>query len=79
MTGLIFGRTQAELEQKLAGWATVEQTRGALRARGMVVGVGEEVAEQLAKLAEAGLQRVMLQWLDLDDIAGLEALARVVL
>jgi F420-dependent oxidoreductase-like protein len=79
MTGLVFGRAQAEVEQKLAGWTTVEQTRDALRVRGMVVGVGEEVAEQLAKLAEVGVQRMMLQWLDLDDIAGLEALARAVL
>jgi hypothetical protein len=45
----------------------------------MVVGVGEEVAAQVGKLAEAGVQRVMLQWLDLDDIAGLEALAQAVL
>jgi F420-dependent oxidoreductase-like protein len=75
MTGLIFGRTQAEVEQKLAGRATIEQAR----ARGMVVGVGEEVAEQLGTLAAAGVQRVMLQWLDLDDIAGLEALAQAVL
>jgi F420-dependent oxidoreductase-like protein len=79
MTGLIFGRTQAEVEQKLAGRATAEQARGALRARGMVVGVGEEVAVQVNQLAAAGVQRVMLQWLDLDDIAGLEALARAVL
>jgi F420-dependent oxidoreductase-like protein len=75
MTGLVFGRTQAEVEQKLAGRATIEQAR----ARGMVVGVGEEVAAQVGKLAEAGVQRVMLQWLDLDDIAGLEALAQAVL
>ncbi len=32
--------------------------------------------KQLGRLAEAGVQRVMLQWLDLD---GLEALARGVL
>jgi alkanesulfonate monooxygenase SsuD/methylene tetrahydromethanopterin reductase-like flavin-dependent oxidoreductase (luciferase family) len=75
MTGLIFGRTQAEVEQKLAGRATVEQAR----ARGMVVGVAEEVAAHLGKLAGAGVQRVILQWLGLDDIAGLEALARAVL
>ena len=36
---------------------------------------GEQIAEQLQVLEEAGLQRAMLQWLDLDDIAGLEALA----
>ena len=30
-------------------------------------------------LEQAGVQRVMLQWLDLDDMAGLETLARDVL
>ncbi len=35
--------------------------------------------KQLGRLAEAGVQRVMLQWLDLDDLDGLEALARGVL
>jgi len=33
----------------------------------------------LGRLAEAGVQRIMLQWLDLDDLDGLEALARGVL
>ena len=35
--------------------------------------------KQLGRLAEAGVQRIMLQWLDLDDLDGLEALARGVL
>lgn len=72
MTGLRFGRTKKELEEKLSARG---QTAGELRQRGLVVGVGEEVKEQLTELEEAGLQRVMLQWLDLDDLDGLETLA----
>ena len=34
--------------------------------------------EQLHELAEVGVQRVMLQWLDLDDLDGLEAMATAV-
>jgi hypothetical protein len=37
------------------------------------------VSEQLAGLAETGIDRVMLQWLDLDNLDGLEALAKAVL
>jgi hypothetical protein len=37
------------------------------------------VKEQLAELEKVGIQRVMLQWLDLDDLKGLEALAKTVL
>jgi F420-dependent oxidoreductase-like protein len=76
MTGLRFGRTKKELEEKLtARKQTVEE----LQKRGIIVGVGEEVKGQLVALEKAGLQRVMLQWLDLDDLDGLSALAETVL
>jgi len=76
MTGLIFGRSDAELQQKLqqAGHSAEE-----LRGRGLVVGAGAAVAEQVGKIAAAGAQRVMLQWMDLDDLDGLAALAKAVL
>jgi F420-dependent oxidoreductase-like protein len=76
MTGLRFGRTKNELDEKLAAR---KQTAEELRKRGVVVGVGEEVKEQLKELEKVGLQRVMLQWLDLDDLDGLAALAMAVL
>jgi tRNA(Glu) U13 pseudouridine synthase TruD len=38
-----------------------------------------QVAEQLARLSETNIDRVMLQWLDLDDIDGLESLAKAIL
>jgi F420-dependent oxidoreductase-like protein len=76
MTGLCFGRTAKELQDKLA---RENHTQEELRGRGFVVGTGEEVKEQLAGLEQAGLQRVMLQWLDLDDLRGLRALAKAIL
>lgn len=76
MTGLRFGRTKDALEEQLRrGSHPAEE----LRRRGLVVGVGEETREQLAELESAGLQRVMLQWLDLDDLDGLAALAKAIL
>jgi len=76
MTGCVFGKDDAALKGKIAARGrTLEQ----LRERGIVVGTANEIVEQLGKLSEAGVQRVMLQWLDLDDIDGLEALAREVL
>jgi alkanesulfonate monooxygenase SsuD/methylene tetrahydromethanopterin reductase-like flavin-dependent oxidoreductase (luciferase family) len=76
MTGLRFGRTKEELDKQLS---VRSQTTEELRKRGLVVGVREEVREQLVELEKAGLQRVMLQWLDLDDLDGLSALAKAVL
>lgn len=74
MTGVIFGKDEADLQSKLNGRSAAE-----LRERGMVVGTGPEIVEQLGKLTEIGLQRVMLQWLDLDDLDGVEGLAKSVL
>lgn len=76
MTGLIFGKNQAILDAKLAQ-RTLSATE--LQERGMVVGTGNEIVDQLETLAAAGVQRVMLQWLDLDDLQGLERLATAVL
>ena len=74
MTGIVFGRTQAEVEAKLRARGV---EREALRARGILVGTAAEIRDQLEALAMAGVQGVMLQWLDLDDIEGLEALAKI--
>lgn len=74
MTRVIFGRTDAEVSRKLGG-----EPREQLRARGLIVGTPPEIVEQLGSLAEAGVQRVMLQWLEVDNIDGLETLARTIL
>lgn len=74
MTGLALGRDAGELQSKLKGRDAAD-----LRGRGVVVGTPGEVARQLEQVAQAGVQRIMLQWLDLDDLAGLERLARAVL
>ena len=47
--------------------------------RGLLVGTGSEILAQLDELVKAGVQRVMLQWLDLDDLDGLQALASVII
>jgi hypothetical protein len=75
MTGLCFGRTKKELVENLAAH---KQTAEELLQRGFVVGAGDEVKEQLFVLAKAGVQRIMLQWLDLDDLDGLAALAKAI-
>jgi F420-dependent oxidoreductase-like protein len=75
MTELVFGRDEAEVRRKLQGRPSAEE----LRRQGRVVGTPSEIVEQLGRLSEVGVQRVMLQWLDLDDLDGLEALARTVL
>jgi F420-dependent oxidoreductase-like protein len=76
MTGCVFGKDDDALAGKLAARnRTIEQ----LHERGIVAGGPSQVREQLKELEQAGLQRIMLQWLDLDDLEGLDALAKAVL
>lgn len=73
MTRVVFGRTSADVEHKLGGAADE------LRSQGIIVGGASEVAESLHALDEAGVQRVMLQWLETDDVEGMEEMANSVL
>ncbi len=79
MTGCEFGVDKAEVKQKVKARTKGKLSPKELHGRGLMVGTADEIVEQLGELAEAGLQRVMLQWLNLDDIDGLEALAESVL
>ncbi len=76
MTGCIFGVDEAALQAQLA-----ERPRSAeaYREMGVIVGTPDSVLEQLAAFEAVGVQRLMLQWLDLDDLEGLAALAEAVL
>jgi alkanesulfonate monooxygenase SsuD/methylene tetrahydromethanopterin reductase-like flavin-dependent oxidoreductase (luciferase family) len=73
MTRVIFGRTEADVDRKLDG-----DSRDNLPAA-TLAGTTGEIVERLGRLSEAGVQRVMLQWLEVDDIDALEAMAHTVL
>jgi F420-dependent oxidoreductase-like protein len=74
MLGTAFGRDDAETARKAAGRDLAE-----LRTRGVLGGPPAMAVDQLGRLAEAGVQRVMLQWMELDDLDGLEVLAERVM
>ena len=86
MTRAVFGRTEADVDRKLGGAprdelapAIIAGTADELRAGGVIVGTASEVTEHLGRLDEAGVERVMLQWLEADDVDGLEAMSDSVL
>jgi F420-dependent oxidoreductase-like protein len=76
MTGCVFGKDDVALKEKVS---VRGRSLEGLQQRGTVAGSPSAVRQQLQELEKAGLQRVMLQWLDLDDLEGLEALAKAVL
>jgi hypothetical protein len=73
MTRAVFGRTEADVDRKLDG-VPRDQLEPAVLA-----GTSGEIVERLGLLSEASVQRVMLQWLEVDDLDGLEAMSRSVL
>ena len=76
MTGCIFGKDDASLREKII---RENQTVEELQEQGGIAGSPDQVKDQLHQFEEVGLQRIMLQWLDLDDMDGLDALAKAVL
>ncbi len=76
MTGLVFGRDDSEVQRKLQERG---RSREELLNRGIIVGTPEQTVNQLHALQAAKVQRVMLQWLELDDLDGLQAFANSVL
>ncbi len=76
MTGCWFGAEDTAVQTKLSAHnMSLEQATE----RGIVVGTGDQIVEQLGAFAQAGVQRIILQWLDLDDLDGLEAMATSIL
>lgn len=76
MTRLVYGKDEATLNDKLTA---IGRSQEELTKQGIVAGNSDQVVEHLGRIAEAGAQRVMLQWIDQDDLDSLEAFAREVL
>lgn len=74
MNNLTYARDEAELNRLLRG-----RDRDKLRASGVIVGTPGDVADQLGALAAAGVETIMLQWLEQDDFDRLEHFAARVL
>jgi F420-dependent oxidoreductase-like protein len=74
MTRVIFGKDEDQVTERLAGESADE-----LRAKGQIVGTAGQIPAQLRELEAAGVQGVMLQWIeDLDDIEGIAALGQAI-
>lgn len=76
MTGCVLVEDGASTNEQLAiyGGSLKE-----LQEYGFIAGSASEIKEQLSAFEQAGAQRIMLQWMTLDDMKGLEALAKAVL
>lgn len=79
MTGCVYGADEEQVRQRVEVRTSGQRSAEELRERGLVVGTAPQIIEQLGELSEAGVERVMLQWLDLDDTEGIAAMGQGVL
>ncbi len=86
MAGILIGGDAREVAEKgrwmqsfLTALSSVppEAAPDELRRRGWIVGTPDEVASQLDAMAALGVERVMFQWYNLDDVDGLGLLAEL--
>lgn len=77
MLGLAFGKDDAAVRAMLKQYGA--DSVADVRKSGVIAGTPSEVQEQLGELAAVGIEGVMLQWFNLDDLDGLEAFAKAVL
>jgi len=86
MGGIVIGRDAAEVAEKgrwmqsfLAALSGVAPTAALdeLRRRHWLVGTADQVGSELDAWSAVGVERVMLQWYNLDDLDGLGLLAEL--
>jgi F420-dependent oxidoreductase-like protein len=83
------GRARGEVKRSLvaqvnfardeADWRRIKAERGIDTEPNMINGTAAMVIDQMGAFVDAGVERFMLQWLDMDDLDRIEAMARDVL
>ncbi len=87
MVALFAGKDMADLDRRLnwrhaqAEYAnkSLDEAVALMNASGLLVGTPEMLIERIKAYAEAGVEELMMQWFDMDDLDGLRAFANSVL
>ncbi|MFL5706381.1 MAG: LLM class flavin-dependent oxidoreductase, partial [Ktedonobacteraceae bacterium] len=88
MRAVFFGRDRAELERRLrpfveqpeyAGKAIDDIVHSMITQHHEIAGTADMIIEQIKAYEAAGVEELMLQWFDFEDIDGLRAFAASVL
>jgi hypothetical protein len=74
LTGCIFGRTKSDVNNRFD--FLVPKDLPPEMKRAVIIGDGGSIVDRISQLTEAGLEKIMLVWYDLEDYQGLELLAK---
>jgi len=83
MGGPLVGRTEAEYQERLAKSAAKrdlqpKELEDRYKNNGFPIGTPDRVAETVAALEDAGVERIYVQWLDLDDLDAMKETVDIV-
>lgn len=79
MVRVLYCQDEAALQELKTRLASQNNSVEELVSRGLIVGTASMIIDQIGAWVEAGMERFMLQWLELDDIDRIEAMARDIL
>jgi F420-dependent oxidoreductase-like protein len=87
MVALFAGKDMADLDRRLSWRNTraeyvnksLQEAVALMQAGGLLVGTPEMLIEQIKAYADVGVEELMMQWFDIDDLDGLRAFAGSVL
>jgi alkanesulfonate monooxygenase SsuD/methylene tetrahydromethanopterin reductase-like flavin-dependent oxidoreductase (luciferase family) len=83
MIPMVIGRDRAEVARRIAAaraiFPNLPADEDGWRAASFLAGSASDIGDALDRWAEAGMERVLLQMMDQEDIAALESFARGVL
>jgi alkanesulfonate monooxygenase SsuD/methylene tetrahydromethanopterin reductase-like flavin-dependent oxidoreductase (luciferase family) len=88
MLSLFFGEDEATLDRRLAWRSTQPEMKDlplpqvverVARGGRALVGNSEQIRAQIRAYSEAGVDELMLQWFDIDDLEGLRSFATAIL
>lgn len=73
MAGMVFGPSEALLRERIG--PGIDQ----YRTEGLIAATPETISGYVEAFKDAGVERLILQWIDMDDLQGLEILAQCLL
>jgi alkanesulfonate monooxygenase SsuD/methylene tetrahydromethanopterin reductase-like flavin-dependent oxidoreductase (luciferase family) len=76
LTGCIFGRTKSVFDNRFD--LLIPKDLLPEMKKAVTIGDGGSFVDRISRLVEAGLEKIMLIWYDLEDYQGLELLAKVI-
>lgn len=84
MGSFLVGKTEGDFRSRLASAASgrgvqPQELEKKFDEAGMIIGTASQAAEKIAALEDAGVERIYVQWLDLDDLDGMKQTFEVVL